>query len=64
MIKRLPGWANFLALWAFYFFLSWGISELSGWDADLRFIAFLTSIYCGGYLAKWRFYEKDGWRFW
>lgn len=63
MIKQIPGWANFLLLWLFYFLVSWGVSALCRWQADLRFIGFITAMFCGAYLAKWRFMNGE-WRFW
>ena len=63
MIRRLPGWANFLLLWLLYFLVAWGMDALCGWHTDKRFIGFITAIFCGGYLAKWRFTDNE-WRFW
>lgn len=62
MIKQLPGWANYVVLWAIYFALGWGLKAITGFEADIRFIALFTAFYCGAYLAKWRFYD-GGWHF-
>jgi hypothetical protein len=62
MIKQLPGWANYLALWAFYMLISWLMCLVTGWKADWRLLAFITAVYAGGYLAKWRFHD-GGWHF-
>lgn len=60
MIKSLPGWINFLMLWAAYFVAVWLLSLVfDGW----RLALVMSAVYAGGYLAKWRFYE-DGWHFW
>ncbi len=64
MIKNLPGWLNFLILWAFYFLVGILFDLVCGFHTDRRFIGAFTAFYCGGYLAKWRFYEGQGWRFW
>jgi hypothetical protein len=64
MIKSIPGWLNFLGLWVVYFLIGWGLDALCGWHTDKRFIAFYSAMFCGVYLAKWRWYEGDGWHFW
>lgn len=67
MIKNLPGWLNFFILWAAYFLLTIGVDffllkvkyhKRMHWLLDFV----ITSVYCGGYLAKWRFYD-GGWHF-
>ena len=65
MIKGLPGWANYLFLWLGYLaltiFLHWMYNDfIWSWE-NVRFDMIITAVYCGGYLAKWRFYQKpDG----
>ena len=61
MIKRLPGWLNFIILWALYFLVFWLLS-LAIKDT-LSLVLCASAVYAGGYLAKWRFYD-DGWHFW
>jgi len=63
MIKRVPGWLNYLLLWAFYFAVGILLDFICGFHTDKRFIGFFTATYAGGYLAKWRFCDGDGWRF-
>jgi hypothetical protein len=63
MIKRLPGWLNYLLLWLVYFAVGVGFDALCGFHTDKRFIGGFTALYAGAYLAKWRF-DKDEWRFW
>jgi len=62
MIKCLPGWLNFILLFAFYFCIGVLLDCICGWHTDKRFIGFFTAFYAGGYLAKWRFYN-GGWHF-
>ena len=52
MIKRLPGWLNFILLWVFYFGIGLLLDLICGWHTDKRFIGFFTAFYAGGYLAK------------
>ncbi len=63
MIRRLPGWLNFLLLWTFYFAVGWLMDLVCGWHTDRRFIGFYAAVFCGAYLAKWRFSDGE-WRFW
>jgi len=39
--------------------------ERKKWYAliDWIYVILITAVYCGGYLAKWRFYD-EGWHFW
>lgn len=64
MIKRLPGWLNFLILFAGYVILAEALNFVffKG-RIDHRFVALVCSFFCGGYLAKWRFFD-NGWHFW
>ena len=67
MIKELPGWANFMVLWVAYSGLTIFLDYLfvkgkKKREMDWLFDVFVASVYCGGYLAKWRFYG-DGWHF-
>lgn len=64
MIKQLPGWLNYILLWAFYLLVGLALDAAGGWHTDRRFIGYFAAFFAGGYLAKWRFYDKDGWRFW
>ena len=62
MIKRLPGWLNYLFLWVFYFLVGILLDLICGFHTDKRFIGFFTAFFAGGYLAKWRFMDGE-WRF-
>ena len=66
MIKQLPGWANFLLLWFGYLvltaFLHLMYEEFIFTWKNFRFDMIITSVYCGCYLAKWRFIDGK-WRF-
>jgi len=73
MIKCLPGWLNFILLFAFYFCIGVLLDCICGWHTDKRFIGFMCAFYSGGYLAKYRAYKSkllpDGtiettYRFW
>ena len=68
MIKEVPGWLNFFILWVVYSGLTIGLDALfvkakKKQQMDWLFDVFVASVYCGAYLAKWRFYENS-WRFW
>ncbi len=63
MIKRLPGWANYLVLWAAYFVIGIALDWICRFHTDWRFIGFFTAFFAGAYLAKWRFMDGK-WRFW
>ena len=63
MIKRLPGWLNFLLLSVGYaivvVLLRWLLkSQCEDW-----FLAILVFTYAGAYLAKWRYHNGE-WHFW
>lgn len=65
MIDRLPGWANYLVLWLGYLvlttFIHWMYNDFVFICRDFKFDMIITAVYCGGYLSKWRFYQKpDG----
>jgi len=62
MIKKLPGWLNFIGLFSIYFIVGILLDLACGFHTDKRFIGLLTSFFAGGYLAKWRFMD-GGWRF-
>lgn len=67
MIKEIPGWANYLLLWAVYsglvIFLDYlFVKAKKKREMDWLFDVFVSAVYCGAYLAKWRFYD-GGWRF-
>ena len=67
MIKELPGWLNFLVLWVVYSGLTVSLDMLfvkakKKQQVDWLFDVFVASVYCGAYLAKWRFYD-GGWHF-
>jgi len=60
MIKSIPGWANYVILWGLYFIIAFLLSlAFDGW----RLALVISTVYAGGYLAKWRFYD-EGWHFW
>lgn len=66
MIKEWPGWINYLILWGIYFLLTAFIDAICYWTKIYPMMhwfldAFISGIYTGGYLAKWRFYQQpDG----
>jgi len=67
MIKELPGWLNFLIIWAVYSCLTVFLDVLvvkarKKAAVDWLFDVFVASVYCGAYLAKWRFYDGT-WHF-
>jgi len=73
MIKKWPGWANYLALWAVYLVFGFGLYYLFRWISEVHinqlahlFVVFYifiqTAVHCGMYLAKWRFYD-GGWHY-
>lgn len=75
MIKKWPGWANYLFLWVVYtifgFVLYFSFSLLSGVHLKgterlfvVFFIFITTAVHCGMYLAKWRYYEDGSLKFW
>ena len=64
MIRSLPGWLNYILLFAFYFALGLLLDLVTGFHADKRFIALFCAFWAGAYLAKWRYTEGEGWRFW
>ena len=68
MLRRVPGWINYFLLWAFYSVLFVGIYYLLRWAgvemSDIGVIVVMSAIYSGAYLAKWRYTEGKGWRFW
>jgi len=62
MIKKLPGWANYLVLVAAYSIVA---QLIALWIKDPHILAFvLTTIFAGGYLAKWRWDIFGTGRFW
>jgi len=68
MIKEIPGWANYLLLWAVYsglvIFLDFlFVKAKKKAQMDWLFDVFVSAVYCGAYLAKWR-WSGDEWRFW
>ena len=66
MIKRIPGWLNYLILWLVYFGLGLFLRWVSGLEADTAYIALFTAFYCGAYLSKWAYNANNDneWRFW
>ena len=59
MIKKWPGWANFLFLAGVYsvviFLLRWFLkSQCEDW-----FLVIIVTTYAGGYLAKWRYFNGE-----
>ena len=69
MIKRLPGWLNFIVLCLFYLLLTSGViflwRILSGSYPSPYAQNFLVGLfYAGGYLSKWRENQGCGWSFW
>lgn len=65
MIKNLPGWVNYLLLWLGYLlltvFIHWTFNHFVWSWENVRFDMIITAVYCGAYLAKWRFYQQpDG----
>lgn len=63
MIKALPGWANFIILFAAYAALAEALNFIffKG-SINQAFIALICAFFCGAYLAKWRF--DSTWHFW
>ena len=67
MIKEIPGWANYIVLWVVYsglvIFLDFlFVKAKKKAQMDWLFDVFVSAVYCGAYLAKWRFYD-GGWHF-
>jgi hypothetical protein len=62
MIRRLPGWLNFILLFAVYYALGLLLDLVTGFHADKRFIGLFCAFWAGAYLAKWRFMDNE-WRF-
>jgi len=63
MIKRLPGWLNFILLaLAYYVGLSLLDLVFPNWKigSPIRVVHVLA--FCGAYLAKWRFFDGS-WHF-
>jgi len=54
VIRSLPGWLNYILLFAFYFALGLLLDLVTGFHADKRFIG----LFCGCYLAKWTWTER------
>lgn len=68
MIKEIPGWLNYILLWAVYSGLAIFLDFLfvkgkKKAQMDWLFDVFVAAVFCGAYLAKWRFYG-DKVRFW
>lgn len=72
MIKKLPGWLNFIILANFYLAISYGMLKLLAFWAKLLypyfgigsvFFVYIITIFAGAYLSKWRS-DGGGWRFW
>ena len=63
MIKQLPGWANWIALWLVYMFAGFTFYFILGYEVDWRYIVVICALHAGIYLAKWRFNEGN-WKFW
>lgn len=63
MMKSLPGWLNFILLYAAYCLVGEGLNFLF-WKGAVPhpFIACICAFFCGAYLAKWRFYDGS-WHF-
>jgi len=63
VIKSLPGWLNFIILFAAYALFAEGLNfAFFGGKIDHRFVGLICAFFCGAYLAKWRFYD-GGWHF-
>ena len=63
MIKKWPGWANWIALSLIY--LITGLTFkfiLSRYTVDWQYIVVIAGIHSGIYLAKWS-YDKGHWRY-
>jgi hypothetical protein len=63
MIKELPGWANYMILWGVYSGLAIFLDFLfvkakKKQQIDWLFDVFVAAVFCGAYLAKWRFYGE------
>jgi len=63
MIRRLPGWANALALWpvycvaggVFYYLLKWCFGHVT----YRGLIIMLALFQCCLYIAKWRYFNGE-----
>jgi len=64
VIKSIPGWLNFILLFWAYFAIGEFLRWITKSSAEHWFIALFCAFFCGAYLAKWRFYDGQGWRFW
>jgi len=65
MIKQIPGWLNYLAVFAFYSAIGYFLRWISGSQCEWWFLLLIMSVWAGGYMAKWRYFESEGkWRFW
>ena len=64
MIKRLPGWANVIALALVYMIVGFIVKLLMArYSVAWQFVIIISIIHAGIYLAKWRF-DHGNWNFW
>ncbi len=63
MIKKWPGWFNWIALWGIYTIVAFIFKLiLSRYPVAWQYIVVICAIHSGIYLAKWS-YDKGHWSF-
>ena len=64
MIKRFPGWANWIALWLVYAIAGFTFKFLMHrYDVAWEYVIVIAGIHSAIYLCKWRF-DNGNWKFW
>ncbi len=62
MIKSLPGWLNFFILGTAYGILLVFLRRVFNSQCEDWFLGIMGAVFCGAYLAKWRFHDGS-WHF-